>query len=77
MIIEKNLKNISFLYNSENKSLELVNNKGKIADTQAIRLSKTEMFSLSRFIIRIAQYEGRKHRNPSSLGGKKLSQEEE
>jgi len=51
MIIQKKLKNVSFSYNSEARLLEIDIN----GTSDFVRVSRVEMFSLMRFIIRIAQ----------------------
>jgi len=64
--LTKHLKNTNFGFNPLAKELNLfkVHNAGTKHEGPmgAICLTKTEIFSLMRFLIRIAQYEGRKHR---------------
>lgn len=59
MDIHKELKNIRFSYSFTEKKLYIgVQPEGKII---VIGMSRAEMFSLARFILRIAQKNPRKH----------------
>lgn len=55
-MIEKILKNCQFVYNEEEKKLGIFDGE------EIVKLSRTQMFSLMRFIIRIAQKGQRRKR---------------
>lgn len=57
MEIIKELKNAKFIWDEKNKILRI-----EEAHRGVATLTKIEMFSLARFIIRVSQYLSRKHR---------------
>jgi hypothetical protein len=65
-IINKELKNVSFCWIPESKELAIFekrfNDKTGVGTSRQLGLTRTEMFSLMRFIIRIAQKGQRRKR---------------
>lgn len=51
MIINKDLKNISFQYSEEDKSFTIIDTK----DGAAVELNKVESFAFMRFLVRVSQ----------------------
>lgn len=60
MIIKRELKNVIYEYDFETKKLYFI--LPNIEDQWVININRTEMFSLARFILSVAQKSARKRR---------------
>ena len=68
MIIERKLKHVSFAWSSVYKTLAIVR-----SNSGSVQLSRIEMFSLARFILRAAQHgKTKKKKNESGDSGRSV-----
>ncbi len=69
MILSKDLKNVSFEYNEDEKAFTIIN----MRDGGAVDLNKVEAFAFMRFLVRISQRNWHRkkpnHKKDSSVDG--------